>query len=888
MKKSALPIRKKSVRGRVSAVHQGRCIHGLPWSLPLASWTLILFLLLTSSFSHVHDTEQQVGRNDAADALEDHPYPLASEEVVSDKGLEKCADISSLQSTEDFTTDSSTNPTSSIAGTEDISDQESHAQPVPSASRNQLDALQYAEYGAELLHKSGAADELSDNCMPDSTAGQTCPHFVDLDGFGFDDSGRSWGNLYSKNGASSQRESLASDGSSDLAQRRSSVSTENCKIHRSLWDSFLHSVRQQKEQQRCSSFGDGEGTREPNLQASTTPLGQAELETKVPELPTDEDLPFMELSDSSCEEGENETSNLGLNAESPDTSTKEEVERTADLSIRADVGTDGQQDLISSETTSYVDAFDDSKNVEDSSLLVYPLDLEDVFADELQSMISTDDEALSSAVKPHTSSGAVATEGQLEPVKLRRVGSVMSLDEYKKSILEKQNLGRVVDLSTLQAPKTRQSDETYNYAATTHGAKVLGANKEAKGAGHIINSDKDKYLRNPCSAEDKFVVLELSEETFVDTVVIANFEFHSANMKDFEVYGSPVYPTKEWILLGQFRAENVRHRQKFTIDDPKLVRYVMLKMLTHWGSEFFCTLSSVEVFGVDVIKNLLDDWIASEESESAARAQTTTPVYHPEEAPAETQGSSVVSADGAVAEDPSLQPSAEVNIISQDAVATVNGEKKVDTKEEDLKAGSSGQPELHHIPGGKPPGDSVLKILMQRVKALELNQSLFDNYLEDTNVKYKAMLSELDKDLAVMSERLRNATAMSALLAMRLLEMESKQKEEKVYLENQLALISSNFTENVEFMRWQIQSMERRELTAIILAFCSPVLASLLLLLARCLPNRRSFPSEKQTEPDADTKNLQLDSCRLPLVCRLSSSVILYLSCGLIILVLSV
>ncbi|KAL3693826.1 hypothetical protein R1sor_007477 [Riccia sorocarpa] len=640
-------------------------------ALTLASCALILFLLLTSFFSHVHDTEQQ-----------------------------------------------------------------------------------------ELLHKSGAADELSDNSMPDRTAGQTRPHFVDSDGFGFDDSGRSGGNLYSKNDASSQQESLASDGSSDQAQRLASQGPLRKIVkfigHCVILSFILYVSRKSSNVVPVSKMA---------RERVNRIFRQAPLRWDR-QIWKQKSLNFRQMR----------------------------TFRSWSLAIPVVK----KQDLISSETTSYVDAFDDSKNLEDSPLLVYPLteseadrilrDLEDVFADELQSMIT-------------------------QMMKLSRL------------------------------------------LPTSHGAKVLGANKEAKGAGHIINSDKDKYHRNPCGAEDKFVVLELSEETFVDTV---------------------------WILLGQFRAENVRHRQKFTIDDPKLVRYLMLKMLTHWGYEFLCTPSSVEVFGVDVIKNLLDDWIASEESESAARVQTTTPVYHAEEAPAETQGGSVASADGAVSEFPSLQASAEVNMISQDAVATVNGEKKVDTKEEDLKAGRSGQPELHHIPGGKPPGDSVLKILMQRVKALELNQSLFDNYLEDTNVKYKAMLSELDKDLAVMSERLRNATAMSALLAMRLLKMESKQKEEKVYLENQLALISSNFTENVEFMRWQIQSMERCELTAIILAFCSPVLASLLLLLARCLPNRRSFPSEKQTETDADTKNLQLDSCRL------SSSVILYLSCGLIILILSV
>ncbi|MCE0481248.1 hypothetical protein HAX54_038843 [Datura stramonium] len=46
----------------------------------------------------------------------------------------------------------------------------------------------------------------------------------------------------------------------------------------------------------------------------------------------------------------------------------------------------------------------------------------------------------------------------------------------------------------------------YNYASASKGAKVLGFNKEAKGASNILSRDKDKYLRNPCSAEEKFLL----------------------------------------------------------------------------------------------------------------------------------------------------------------------------------------------------------------------------------------------------------------------------------------------------------------------------------------------------------------------------------------------
>ncbi|KAJ0100121.1 hypothetical protein Patl1_21040 [Pistacia atlantica] len=92
----------------------------------------------------------------------------------------------------------------------------------------------------------------------------------------------------------------------------------------------------------------------------------------------------------------------------------------------------------------------------------------------------------------------------------------------------------------------------YNYASASKGAKVLAYNEEAKGAANILSTDKDKYLRNPCSAEEKFVVIELSEET--------DFLLKSRN------------------------------------------GYLKLNLLSHYGSEFYCTLSVIE--SDDLYRNL--------------------------------------------------------------------------------------------------------------------------------------------------------------------------------------------------------------------------------------------------------------------------------------------
>ncbi|EFJ28525.1 hypothetical protein SELMODRAFT_411386 [Selaginella moellendorffii] len=173
-----------------------------------------------------------------------------------------------------------------------------------------------------------------------------------------------------------------------------------------------------------------------------------------------------------------------------------------------------------------------------------------------------------------------------------------------------------------------------NYAAASLGAKVIGANKEAEGGGYVLNKDKDKHFRSPCSAEEKFVVVELSEETLVVTIAIANYELLSSNPRELELLGSLEYPTEEWKLLGRFEAKDVRIPQRFTLSVPEWARYLKLRYLSHYGTEFYCTLSTFEVFG-DGVERMIEGWMgkrpilnissSSEENQSQAPFQKVFP-----------------------------------------------------------------------------------------------------------------------------------------------------------------------------------------------------------------------------------------------------------------------
>jgi hypothetical protein len=383
-----------------------------------------------------------------------------------------------------------------------------------------------------------------------------------------------------------------------------------------------------------------------------------------------------------------------------------------------------------------------------------------------------------------------------------RVVQVQSLDEYKKSVIEKQRQDPsskpAVVINGSSAPtmnnqplhqSQQEGRSKVNYADVSHGAKLVAANKDAKGASNLLVTDKDKYLRNPCSADEKFVVVELAEETLVDTVVIGNLEFHSSNLKNFELLGSPeVYPTEKWINLGTFEAENVRHLQNFTLAEPKWVRTLKLRLLTHHGSEFYCTLTAFQVYGVDAIERLLEDWIVGDDLDRVGRRSVpnatssmlrndgtkSSPSTNPVASPALTASSEITKntdEDSGVESLDTIFEPLEAKDVGLKGEGDGNGVPEERRKEDGIKGLSTGtsQQEWLHL-SGRLTGESVLKILMQKVKMLELNQSLLDGYLGDLYKMYKEMFMEIDKDLVAMTSRLQNESASTASLMLRLQE----------------------------------------------------------------------------------------------------------------------
>lgn len=169
--------------------------------------------------------------------------------------------------------------------------------------------------------------------------------------------------------------------------------------------------------------------------------------------------------------------------------------------------------------------------------------------------------------------------------------------------------------------------DRFNYASFDCAATIVKTNKEAKGANSILLDNKDSYLLNECSASSNFIIVELCEDILVDEVLIGNFEFYSSMFKNIKISVSDRFPTTQWIVLGEFQAENVRQLQTFGIENPLIwAKFIKIEFLTHYGNEFYCPISSVQVHGTTMIEQFKEDNPDNEEKPDSELISTTEEV----------------------------------------------------------------------------------------------------------------------------------------------------------------------------------------------------------------------------------------------------------------------
>jgi hypothetical protein len=148
-----------------------------------------------------------------------------------------------------------------------------------------------------------------------------------------------------------------------------------------------------------------------------------------------------------------------------------------------------------------------------------------------------------------------------------------------------------------------------NYASAYLGAKIVDHHPLADGAQNLLKEDPEKYMIVPCRAERKAFTFGLSKEIEVHAISLLNLEYFSSSIRNFTLLGSRTYPCKppqcSWRVLGSFTAKHSRGLQHFAVPRKPPVRFVRLLWVTHQGVEQSCTLTSIQVFGSDVLEALV-------------------------------------------------------------------------------------------------------------------------------------------------------------------------------------------------------------------------------------------------------------------------------------------
>lgn len=184
-------------------------------------------------------------------------------------------------------------------------------------------------------------------------------------------------------------------------------------------------------------------------------------------------------------------------------------------------------------------------------------------------------------------------------------------DSDEKLATGKAKVGRNLSGSRIRSKDAGKTcKERFNYASFDCAATVLKTNKECKGSTSVLVENKDSYMLNKCSADNKFFIVELCDDILVDTVVLANFEFFSSMFRTFRVSVSDQYPVKleKWRELGTFEARNSREVQAFLVESPLIwARYLRVEFLAHYGSEYYCPVSLLRVHGTTMMEEFNHD-----------------------------------------------------------------------------------------------------------------------------------------------------------------------------------------------------------------------------------------------------------------------------------------
>ena len=188
--------------------------------------------------------------------------------------------------------------------------------------------------------------------------------------------------------------------------------------------------------------------------------------------------------------------------------------------------------------------------------------------------------------------------------------------------------------SKIGAPKDGGQDEAsikhvaVDYASKAAGALILDSSANFQGASNLLQKDRDKYAIVACEEPNKYVVIGLSEDILVKQIMLANYERYSSHMKEIHLSGSATTAvgSKDWIDLGTYVTEPIgggSGAQTFDLTEPTWARYLKIEFLSHYGDEYYCTVSQISVHGSTMVQGFHEQWAELESEESTDKDDMT-------------------------------------------------------------------------------------------------------------------------------------------------------------------------------------------------------------------------------------------------------------------------
>jgi hypothetical protein len=147
------------------------------------------------------------------------------------------------------------------------------------------------------------------------------------------------------------------------------------------------------------------------------------------------------------------------------------------------------------------------------------------------------------------------------------------------------------------------------------GATILDQQGVINAKSILSKSNEDYLILKQCDEHaNNSLVIHLSEDVTVDSILASNHEEFSVNLQEIQFFGSNDYPPKKWINLKSIFPREGEDSHLLELDmhpeTQKMIRYLKVIMIGQDGNQLYCTLTNIRIYGKSmhsVLKETLRD-----------------------------------------------------------------------------------------------------------------------------------------------------------------------------------------------------------------------------------------------------------------------------------------